>query len=131
MSKTVKEWEEHFQELTPDQREDLRNALIRVEEDSWFKAEFEWTGLFAMKFLISNVEMNAVGKQLPEPGKSTRQKWTGKERYDMIYPSASTSWQKPLSKKEATRIAENEREGNRLARVVKHKSGYGVFVRNK
>jgi len=55
----------------------------------------------------------------------------GGKNYHMIYPDKTTSWPKPLKKREASRIANNEREGNRSARVVKIEGGYGVFVRNR
>ncbi len=51
------------------------------------------------------------------------------KRYHMIYPDKTTSWPKPLGKREARRIARDERESGRLVRVVKIAGGYGVYVR--
>ena len=48
--------------------------------------------------------------------------------YHMLYPDKESRYPKPLSHKTAMRIAREERELTRLARVIKIQGGYGVFI---
>ena len=48
--------------------------------------------------------------------------------YRMLYPDKNTSYPNPLSHQRAMSIAKDEREGLRLARVIRIKGGYGVFI---
>jgi len=66
-------------------------------------------------------------RYLPGSGK---RKFDGKI-YHRIYPDYTTSYPKPLSKRDAERLAYGEKASGRKVRIVKIAHGYAIYVRGK
>ena len=55
MGITVYEWEAHFKQLSPEDRDKVIKALETLQKDETIFKEFGWTGLFVLLGIVKGV----------------------------------------------------------------------------